>query len=179
MADNNELKKKKKIRMIIVICIIIAVIAILFGIYSLFHRGVIGKSSVINQDKLNGVYIADAIDYDLISFSVEKCVDEEICITEVEVYPDGNKGMISYTVENLTSTAKTGRFHVSIGGYEFIFPYNNVPASGKKTEVYGYQGYSIDFEVSNDLTVEAEHSTDHNLMYETFNNDDKESIIVK
>ena len=177
--------KDKKIRIaLIAICIVIFVLLILFIFYLLFNKGASGKSKVDELRRLNGVYIGEDMDFEVNSISTERCnEDNSICITGLELVSEGKKGIITYIVHNNTDSVKSGRLKVTLGDYTFIFPYSDVypaedPSYRIKKQVYGYEGFDLDFTVIADYTVEDAQSDDDALMFERMTPEQREDIIV-
>ncbi len=177
--------KEKKIRVaLIAICIVVFVIIVLYIFYLLFNKGISNTSKVDDLKKLNGVYLGEDLTFEMNSLSAEKCnEDNSICLMELEIIAQGNKGIITYKVRNNTDSEKSGKLRVSIGDYMFIFPYNNVQpyndlAEREKKEVYGYEGYNLDFTVIDEYYVEDAQADDTSLMFEQMTVEDKEGIDV-
>ena len=151
-----EQNKRKRI-ILIVACVIAFVIIILFIFRLLSQKGVINKTDVEGQERLSGVSIMTGVaERSQNIIASQRCTaDNKICIHDVVITYEGNRGVITYVIDNASLEPAVGKVRVQFGTHKFVFPYN-IPAGkmesgelrehlqpGSREGVYGYDGMNL------------------------------------
>jgi len=176
--------KKKRI-LLIAICVIAFIIIILFIFRLVLSKhGESNKTNVNNRERLNGVYIlSDQAPREVYALGTVCLEDNSLCIYSMEFYyykKTPQNGIIRYFIRNETEDEiPAGKLRVEVEGYKLVFPFDALAAGETFEGVYGYDDYNFDFSSNfSQYTFYYSGTGDQNTMYETFDNDAKESIVV-
>ncbi|MBP5678893.1 MAG: hypothetical protein J6X28_03600 [Bacilli bacterium] len=172
--------KDKKRTFIIIGCVALILILLIVILLSISHHGKTDKGKVEEKERYKGVYIDPntVVAGSVHPISEEHCTAGNIiCIHDINIVYDGNKGVINYGIDNNTNRQINGAIRLTLGDRYFILTYDLAPFA-ETTGYFGYDGYDFDLSDLGTFEVEDAQASDISNIYDNFTEEDKESIAV-
>ena len=171
-------KQKKRILLIATFITVFVVGALFVFRFVIQPKNVSSYTTNIEDTKkLSGVFIVpDFVETSEYTIDTQKCA-ENVCILSIVIEYYGDRGIITYVIENHNARDISSNLRVTLDGKKFTFPYR-LSANATGTFYYGYDGYDFKFNNFGGFSVESGGSEDLNSMYENMPESERPSIQV-